>query len=89
MSIFTAQEQSYIRELIWQNAYELFINRKTHNHTIKTIVDSQKTYIKQFNISKLFKHKSINALEQYYRNPNKMLAEQIFYNTIYKKININ
>ena len=82
---FTEQEYSYQRELIWQNTLDLF--EKRNSYTVKSLIKIQKKYINNLNIIGKNKYKSIEVLNNYFNNPNKLLAEQIFYNTIKKKIN--
>ena len=80
---FTEQEYSYLRELIWQNTLDLF--EKRNSYTVKSLIKKQKKYINNLNIIGKNKYKSIEVLNNYFNNPNKLLAEQIFYNTIQKK----
>ena len=85
MTKFTEQEKTYHRQLIWNNVLDLF--QKKNSLTHKSIIKSQKTLINNLNILGKNKYKSIEVLNNYFKNPNKLLAEQIFYNTIYKKCN--
>ena len=85
MTKFTEQEKTYHRQLIWSNVLDLF--QKKNSLTHKSIIKSQKTLINNLNILGKNKYKSIEVLNNYFKNPNKLLAEQIFYNTIYKKCN--
>lgn len=80
---FTEQEYSYHRQLIWQNTLDLF--EKRNSYTVKSLIKIQKKYINNLNIIGKNKYKSIEVLNNYFNNPNKLLAEQIFYNTIQKK----
>lgn len=80
---YTEQERTYHRELIWKNAYDLFQIKNGLTH--KSIIKSQKSLINNLNILGKNKYKSIDVLNNYFKNPNKHLAEQIFYNTISKK----
>jgi len=84
MPRFTEQEQTFHRECIWENALDLFEKRK--GLTYKSIIKSQKKLINSLNISGKNKYKSIDVLNNYFNNNNKLLAEQIFYNTINKKV---
>lgn len=81
---YTEQERSFHRELVWQNALDLFEKRNGQTH--KSVIKSQKSFINNFNILGKNKYKSIEVLNNYFKNPNKFLAEQIFYNTINKKM---
>jgi hypothetical protein len=83
---YTEQERTYHRELIWHNALDLFEKRKGLSH--KSIIKSQKSLINNLNILGKNKYKSIEVLDNYFKNPNKHLAEQIFYNTISKKYSV-
>ena len=83
MTKLTEQERTYHRELIWANVLELFGKK---NLTQKSIIKSQKKFINSLNIIGKNKYKSIEILNNYFNNPNKLLAEQIFYNTLYKKL---
>jgi hypothetical protein len=84
MSKYTEQDRTYYRELIWRNALDLFNNKK--NKTDKFIINSQKKYIDSFNMNYKNKYKSLDILNNYFKNPDKNLGEQIFWNTINKKI---
>lgn len=83
MTKFTEQERTYHRQLIWQNVLDLFEKRNGLTH--KSIIKSQRNFINNLNIIGKNKYKSIEILNNYFKNPNKLLAEQIFYNTINKK----
>tara|TARA_Y100000590_G_C15220531_1_gene826050 strand:+ start:132 stop:404 length:273 start_codon:yes stop_codon:yes gene_type:complete len=85
MPKFTEQERTYNRQLIFENVLDLF--EKKNGLTYKSIIKSQKKLINNLNILGKNKYKSIEILNNYFKNPNKLLAEQIFYNTINKKIN--
>ena len=86
MTKFTEQEKTYHRQLIWNNVLDLF--QKKNSLTHKSIIKSQKTLINNLNILGKNKYKSIEVLNNYFKNPNKLLAEQIFYNTINKKMQL-
>jgi len=86
MTKITEQEQTYYRQLIWENVLDLFEKKKNLTH--KSIIKSQRSFINNLNISGKNKYKSIEILNNYFKNPNKLLAEQIFYNTINKKIKV-
>ena len=83
MPKFTEQERNYHRLLIWENVLYLFENKKSLSN--KLIIKFQKRLINKLNIIGKNKYKSIEILNNYFKNPNKLLAEQIFYNTINKK----
>ena len=80
------QERAYHRELIWLNTKTLF--QKKNSMTPKSIINSQISYINQLSIRGKNKFKSVDILRNYFNNPNKLLAEQVFWNTLNKKINI-
>jgi len=84
MTIYTEQERTYLRYLIWKNAQDLFEKKKHLNH--KSIIKSQRNFINNINVLVKNKYKSIEVLNNYFKNPDKYLAEQIFYNTIIKKL---
>ena len=79
------QDKTLIRELIKENAIDLFNKRK--GMTQNSIIKAQKKFIHSFNTfngkNKTNKtYKTINILNNYFCNPNKLMAEQIFWNTI-------
>lgn len=84
MSKYTEQDRTYHRELIWQNAVDLF-NQK-QGMTNKSIIKSQKKFINSFEMNCKNKYKTLDILNNYLKNPNKHLGEQIFWNTVNKKI---
>lgn len=83
MNKLSEQEKSYCRELIWKNARDLFEKRNSMPPII--ILKLQKKYINSFNFKGKNKYKSVEILDNYFKNPNKLLAEQIFWNTMYNK----
>lgn len=83
MNKLSEQEKSYCRELIWKNTRDLFEKRNSIPPSI--ILKMQRRYINSFNIKGKNKYKSVEILENYFKNPNKQLAEQIFWNTLYNK----
>ena len=84
MTKLTEQELSYHRELIWQNAYYLY--KKKSGLTHKSLIKSQKSFINSLGTLGKNKYKSIDILNNYFKNPDKELAEQIFISTICKKV---
>ena len=84
MTTFTEQERTYLRYLIWKNAQDLFEKKNHLNH--KSIIKSQRNFINNINVLVKNKYKSIEVLNNYFKNPDKYLAEQIFNNTIIKKL---
>ena len=83
----TEQDRTYYRKLIWENALELFEKRKGMSE--KSIIKTQNKFINNFNIKggkKSNKYKTIELLKNYFRSSNKPLAEQIFYNSVLKKM---
>lgn len=82
---YSEQDCTVFRTLIWNNAVNLFEKRKQMSNT--SIVKAQKKYINNFNtFHNKNKYKSIDILNNYFKNPNKHIAEQIFWNTVSKKI---
>jgi len=81
----SAQDKTYLRKLSWENVVELF-NKKNYM-SYKSIIKSQIRFLNLNNIDGKNRFKTIIVLENYFKNPNKHLAEQIFWNTIKKKIN--
>lgn len=82
----TEQDRTYFRELIWKNTLDLFQKRKSMSP--KSIISMQRKFINSFNLkgnSKSNKYKTIEILETYFKSSNKLLAEQVFYNTVLKK----
>lgn len=86
MRKFTEQDRTYHRELIWNNVLELFEKKKSLSE--KSIIKCQKRLINNLNVLGKNKYKSVEVLNNYFKNPNKLLAEQIFYNTINKKCKV-
>lgn len=86
MSKLTEQERTFLRELVWKNALDLF--EKKEGLTSKSMIKIQKRFINDLNITGKNKYKTIEILNNYFKNPDHFLAEQIFYNTINKKIMI-
>jgi uncharacterized pyridoxamine 5'-phosphate oxidase family protein len=86
MPKLTEQDKTYYRKLIWNNALELFEKKNSFSH--KSIIKSQKRFINNLNITGKNRYKSVEILNNYFKNSNKLLAEQIFYNTINKKCKI-
>ena len=83
----TEQDYTYFRELIWKNALDLFEKRKTM--TPNSIIKIQRKYINNFNIkggNKSNKYITVDLLNTYFNSLNKPLAEQVFYNTVLKKV---
>ena len=85
MKLYTEQENVYLRKLCWQNVLELFNKKK--NMSSKSIIKSQIKLINSYHIIGKNKYKTVKVLQNYFNNPNKELAEQIFWNTIKDKIN--
>ena len=87
MTKFSEQDRTFHRELIWKNALDLFENRKGMTHL--SIIRSQKKFINTFHLPpSKNKYKSVQILNNYLMNPNKLIAEQVFYNTMKKKIKL-
>jgi len=86
IKVFTGQDRAYHNELIWKNLVNLF--NKKQGLTIKSFIKSQKKFIHNLNLNGKNKYKTIEIIKNYYNNPNKYLAEQIFWNTINNKFNL-
>ena len=87
MTKFSEQDRTFHRELIWKNALDLFENRK--GMTNLSIIKSQKKFINSLNMpNSKNKYKSIEILNNYFKNPNKLIAEQVIHNTFSKKIKL-
>ena len=84
MNKLSEQEKSYFRELVWKNAQGLFEKRNSMPPSI--ILKMQKRLINSYDIIGKNKYKSVLVLENYFKNPDKHLAEQIFWNTMYNKM---
>lgn len=83
--VTTEQDRTYFRELIWKNAIELFEKRKGMSHN--SILKSQRKFINSFNLNGYRnKYKTVELLNTYFKSSNKLLAEQVFYNTVFKKV---
>lgn len=83
---FTEQDRSYMRELIWKNALDLF--EKRNGQSASSIIKMQRRFINELYLKggkNSNKYKSVELLQNYFKNPNKLLAQQIFYNSILKK----
>lgn len=80
----TQQDIDYRRELVWLNALDLF--NKKNNFTHKSIINAQKKYIHHLNLLGKNKYKTVYALDNYFKNPDKNIAETIFNMTVDKKI---
>ena len=85
-NVKTEQEKTYLRELLWINVVKLFGKKNTMNP--KTIINLQKKLVNSYNILGKNKYKTVNVLVNYFNNPNKALSEQIFWNTIKNKVNL-
>lgn len=83
MNKLSEQEKSYCRELVWKNAQGLFEKRNSMPSSV--IIKMQKRLINSYGIIGKNKYKSVLVLENYFKNPDKHLAEQIFWNTMYNK----
>ena len=83
MTKYTEQDRVYHRELIWNNLIELFQKKKFFSD--KSLIKAQRKFINKFNIISKNKYKTITILENYCKNPDKALAEQIFWRTVRTK----
>ena len=83
MTKYTEQDRVYFRELIWNNLIELF--QKKNNFTNKSLIRAQRKFINKFNIISKNKYKTVTILENYCKNPDKTVAEQIFWRTVRTK----
>lgn len=84
MQKYTQQDRSYHRELIWKNAIELF--QKRNNMNSKSILRTQRSFINNLDVTGKNSYKTIDVLNNYFKNLNKNLAEQVFWNTVLKKV---
>ena len=83
---YTEQELTLIRKMIWENAYELFLNYNLSDNK-KSIIKRHKKFINSFGISwGTKKFKSLQILNTFLNSKNKALACQQFNNSIIKKI---
>ena len=86
----TEQDRSYFRELIWKNALDLFERRS--GMTPSSILKTQRKFINSFNLKhgnkndRRNKYKTVELLDTYFKSSNEKLAEQVFYNSVLKKI---
>ena len=86
----TEQDRSYFRELIWKNALDLFERRS--GMTPSSILKTQRKFINSFNLNhgnkndRRIKYKTVELLDTYFKSSNEKLAEQVFYNTVLKRI---
>ena len=84
MKKYHEQDRVYHRELIWQNALDLFEKRKYM--TPRVILRHQRKFINNLGLLGKNRYKTVLLLNTYFQSKNKPLAEQIFYSTILKKI---
>lgn len=54
-----------------------------------SILKLQKKYINSLNFNNKNRYISVDILNNYFKNPDKLLAEQIFWSTIDKKLKNN
>jgi hypothetical protein len=84
------QDRSYFRELIWKNALDLFERRS--GMTPGSILKTQRKFINSFNLKhgnkndRRIKYKTVELLDTYFKSSNEKLAEQVFYNSVLKRI---
>jgi len=86
MPKYTTQDRSYHRELIWENAIKLF--EKRNIMTQKSILRSQRAFINYMELNGKNRYKTIDILNNYFKSKDKGLGEQIFWNTVLKKVKI-
>lgn len=84
MPKYTPQERSYHRELIWKNAIELFQKRNSMNS--KCILRTQRSFINNLQVTGKNRYKTIDILNNYFKSKDKYLGEQVFWNTVLKKV---
>ena len=84
MKKYCEQDRAYHRELIWQNAFNLFEKRKYM--TSRVILRHQKKFIHDLGLTGKNRYKTVQLLNTYFQSKNKILAEQILYSTLLKKI---
>ena len=86
MPKYTPQERSYHRELIWENAVKLF--EKRNSMTSKCILRSQRAFINCLELTGKNRYKTVDILNNYFKSKDKNLGEQVFWNTVLKKVKI-
>ncbi len=84
MPKYTPQDRSYHRELIWENAIKLF--EKRNSMTSKCILRSQRAFINNLELIGKERYKTVNVLNNYFKSKDKGLGEQVFWNTVLKKV---
>ena len=80
----TEQDKTYQRELIWNNLIKIINEKK--NTTDESCLLRQIKFINKSNICSKNKFKSVDILNNYLKNQDKHMAQQIFWNTIKNKI---
>ncbi len=85
MKFYTEQEKIELRKLCWENVIDLFNKKKSMPP--KTIIKTQIKLLNKYKIIGKNKYKTVKVLQNYFNNPNKELAEQIFWNTVKNKTN--
>ena len=84
MPKYTPQDRSYHRELIWENAVKLF--EKRNSMTSKCILRSQHAFINCLELTGKNRYKTVDILNNYFKSKDKSLGEQVFWNTVLKKV---
>ena len=87
MPKYTPQDRSYHRELIWKNSISLF--EKRNIMTSKSILHSQHSFINSLELKEKNRYKTVHILDNYFKSKDKGLGEQIFWNTVLKKVKLD
>lgn len=87
MPKYTPQDRSYHRELIWKNSIKLFQNR--NSMTSKSILRSQRSFINSLELTGKNNYKTVDILNNYFKSKDKYIGEQIFWNTVLKKVKLD
>ena len=78
------QDLTHERELIWKNLITIFNEKK--NIPDELLIRRQKKMINLTNIYGKNKFKSITVLNNYLTSKDKLLGEQVFWNTVNRKL---
>ena len=87
MPKYTPQDCSYHRELIWENTVKLFQNRNSMSS--KSILRSQYSFINGLECTGKNRYKTVDVLNNYFKTKDKNIGEQVFWNTVLKKVKLD
>ena len=87
MPKYTPQDCSYHRELIWENTVKLFQNRNSMSS--KSILRSQYSFINGLECKGKNRYKTVDVLNNYFKTKDKNIGEQVFWNTVLKKVKLD